>query len=83
MSDLISATADRILTLTTRIAAAYVGANAVNATVVPGLIHAIQRSLADLERSRRGDRATPCHRAKPRSAPSVVVDIGKLFPLIP
>jgi predicted transcriptional regulator len=67
-------TTHRLLTLTTQIAAAHVGANAVDTTVVPGLIHAIQRSLADLERSRPGDRATPRRRAKPRPAPSVVAD---------
>jgi predicted transcriptional regulator len=39
-----SETTHRLLALTTQIAAAYVGANAVDATVVPGLIHAIQRS---------------------------------------
>jgi predicted transcriptional regulator len=37
-------TTHRLLTLTTQIAAAHVGANAVDTTVVPGLIHAIQRS---------------------------------------
>ena len=66
-----SETTHRLLALTTQIAAAYVGANAVDATVVPGLIHAIQRSLADLERSRPGDRATPRRRAKPRPAPQL------------
>ena len=41
-------TALQLLTITTRIVAAYVGANAVDATAVPRLIRDIHRSLADL-----------------------------------
>jgi predicted transcriptional regulator len=42
-------TAHRLLMLTTQIAAAYVSANAVDATAVPGLVRDIQRSRADLK----------------------------------
>jgi predicted transcriptional regulator len=42
-------TAHRLLTLTTQIAAAYVGANTIDAMTVPELIRVIWRSLTDLE----------------------------------
>lgn len=47
--------ANRILALTTQIAAAYVGANTVAVTAVSGLIRDIQRALTNPERSRSGD----------------------------
>jgi predicted transcriptional regulator len=42
-------TAHRLLTLTTQIATAYVGANTIDAMTVPELIRVIWRSLIDLE----------------------------------
>ena len=43
-----SETADRLLTLTSQIVTAYVGANAIEATALPALIHDIRRSLTGL-----------------------------------
>ena len=46
-------TADRVLTLTARIVAAYVGTNVIDPGEAPGLIRAIWWSLAELD-PRRG-----------------------------
>jgi predicted transcriptional regulator len=65
-------TADRLLTLTAKIAAAYVGANAIDATAVPGLIRDIQRSLTDLRPNSVGVPATARPPAVRSTAPPAI-----------
>jgi predicted transcriptional regulator len=65
-------TAHRLLTLTTRIAAAYVGANTVDATAVPALIRDIQRSLIELDSSSIVEPAKPRSPALRSSTPPAV-----------
>ncbi len=71
-------TADRLLTLTAQIAAAYVGANAVDLAAMPGLIRDIQRSLTDLQPRHVGDRAESRSSAsETRSTVQPAVEIRK------
>ena len=74
-------TPHRPFTLTTGIAAASMWArNRLTPTWVPDLIHAIQQSLADLERSRPGDRApVACPLHQRASASNVVAISGRLI----
>jgi predicted transcriptional regulator len=67
---------DRILILTTQIAAAYVGANAVEARAVAGLVLVIQRSLTNLN---PGGAVEPAKPAAPVLRPTrqPAVDIRK------
>jgi predicted transcriptional regulator len=76
MGEMMPATADRILTLTTQIVADYVGANAVDPRAVPGLIRDIQRTLTGLEPQRRVDPAEPGS-SQPGSAARPAVEIRK------
>ena len=69
-------TVHRLLTLTTQIAAAYVGANSIDATAVPGLIRDIQRTLTDLEPNNEVDPAKSRSPA-PRSTAQPAVEIRK------
>ena len=69
-------TAHRLLTLTTQIAAAYVGAHPVDATAVPGLIRDIQRSLTELDPSGVVDPTKP-RSPELRSSTPAAVEIRK------
>jgi predicted transcriptional regulator len=67
-------TDDRILILTTQIAAAYVGANAVEARAVSGLVLVIQRSLTNLNPGSVVEQANPALSAiRPTRQPAVDV----------
>jgi predicted transcriptional regulator len=71
-----SETTNRILALTTQIAAAYLGARTVGTAAVPGLIRAIQETLTDLVPNRPGEPA----RTRPadlRPPPRAAVDVRK------
>ena len=70
-------TADRLLTLTARLVAAYVGTNAVDVTAVPGLIRDIHRSLAGLEQSRVVVESAKSVPAEHRPTTQPVVEIRK------
>jgi predicted transcriptional regulator len=69
-----SETVNRILALTTHIAAAYLGARTVGTTAVPGLIRAIQETLTDLAPDRFGEPART-RPVDPRPAPRSAVDV--------
>ena len=71
-----SETVHRLLTLTTQIAAAYVGANRVDATAVPGLIRDIQRSLTGLEQNNVAE-PPESQLPTPRSSAQPAVEIRK------
>jgi predicted transcriptional regulator len=68
---------DRLLTLTTQIAVAYIGANAVDARAVPDLLRDIHRSLTGLEPDHSGGEPENGRPAQPRPMPRVAVDIRK------
>jgi predicted transcriptional regulator len=72
-------TPDRLLTLTAQIAAAYVGAHAVEPTVVPGLIRSIHGSLTDLDPPGVGNPAKPGRSAEPAVAISKSVFVDHLI----
>lgn len=67
---------DRILTLTARIVAAYVGANLVDPGALPGLIRDVRRALAGLEPGHRVDPVEPGP-PEARSAARPMVEIRK------
>jgi predicted transcriptional regulator len=67
----------RLLTLTTQIAVAYMGANAVNASAVPELLRVIQRSLTDLEPDRTHGEPEQVRPVQPRPVAGAAVDIRK------
>ena len=69
-------TANRLLTLTAQIAAAYVGANTMEATAVPGLIRDIHRSLAGFDPVSGGVQAT-ARPAAGRSTATPAIEIRK------
>jgi predicted transcriptional regulator len=64
--------ANLILTLTTQIAAAYVGSNTLESAAVPGLIRAIQRSLSDLAPTGAVDSTRPRQPELRATAPPAV-----------
>jgi predicted transcriptional regulator len=69
--------ADRLLTLTTQIAVAYMGANAVDARAVPELLRVIQRSLTDLEWDRTHGEPERVRPPQPRPLSRTAVEIRK------
>jgi predicted transcriptional regulator len=70
-------TVNRILTLTTQIAAAYVSANAVDVTAVPGLIQDVHLSLSGLDGHRPGGASRLSRPLEPPPAVRPAVDIQK------
>ena len=69
--------ADRILTLITQIAVAYLGANAVDARAVPELLRGIHRSLTGLEPDQAQGEPLQVRSAKSRPATRAAVDLRK------
>jgi predicted transcriptional regulator len=69
--------ADRILALTTQIAVAYMGANAVDATAVPELLRAIHRSLTGRETDRADGEPEQIRPVKSRPVARAAVDLRK------
>jgi predicted transcriptional regulator len=69
--------ADQILTATTQIATAWMGANPVASEALPRLIRDIQRALTDLEPNSSGGESEKSRSAQPRLAPQPSVDIRK------
>ena len=73
--------ADRFLMLTTPIAVAYMGANAVDARAVPELLRDIHRTLSGLEREHAREAPTAVRSAKPQPGPRAAVEARKsVFP---
>jgi predicted transcriptional regulator len=69
--------ADRILQLTTQIAVAYMGANAVDARAVPELLRGIHRSLTGPEPDQAQGEPEQIRSVKSRPAASAAVDLRK------
>ena len=69
--------ADRILTLITQIAVAYVGANVVDAGAVPTLLRGIHRALTGMDPDQAKGESEQIRSGKSRPAVRVAVDIRK------